>query len=310
MNQAKEQFIFTAIMFILLLIAFLFLITMCWEAAKERFGTPGFIPVIIGALTLFGGGLVSWGTVITWLDRRALRRYRTDPKSAFEIGQVVALSGYVRVNGTPLEAPFSQTPCAAYRYQVTAQRRNIRSNNSTRQQLCLLGFALSDAHLDCGTRSFPLHAVPDVDTDLRSISTGGEWGDLGRDMIDDAANNEERVDEPFARGALSYAYKTTIPTQPPLAKDFFVSSTRSAGPEISIIEDAVPINTPVTVLAAYDARTGGLDGKRLGGLKVFAGQLDERLAILNQGWRKGLQISLPLLATGTALMTLAWWLPA
>ncbi|RFF29947.1 hypothetical protein [Wenzhouxiangella sediminis] len=221
-------------------------------------------------------------------------------------GQSLALSGRIRVAEASLTSPFSGKACAAYRYQVTAQRRNVGPDNDTRQQLCLLGFALAEARLDCGKRSFPILALPDVDTDLREIATGGDWGDRGLARIRKAEEEADTVDEPRARGALSDAYRFA---RAPRSQDLFVASTRSAGPEIGVVEDAVPIDEPVTVLAAYNARTRGLGARRLGGLKVFAGTLDERLRALDEEWRKGLQIASPLVGVGLALLTAAAWWP-
>lgn len=304
MNKGSERFILTVVLGFAGMIVALTLIGISASATTQRFGGIGWAYLIIGVLAVAAALIVVWATVITSLDRRDLKRYRADPDDAFWPGQVVALSGCIRVEGEPLTAPFSGTACAAYNYQVTGQHRDL--DNHDRAQLCLLGFALADARLDCTSRSFPLGALPDVDTDLRENAIGGEWGDLGLEKIQRAARNREPADGSQALGALSDARKVT---NAPQSVDFFIAPTRAAGSKISVIEDAVPVNVPVTVLATYDARTGGLDGRRLRGLKIFAGTFDERLPILDQEWRKGMQVGPALLGIGLALLTLAWWWP-
>ncbi|MEE4302607.1 MAG: hypothetical protein V2J19_00530 [Wenzhouxiangella sp.] len=306
MNEGRERFIFKVALLLLGACGALYLLTVSVEQTTTRFGGIGWIPIIIGVLALAAGAIATWATAITWLDRRALRRHRADPESAFREGQTLALSGRIRVAQAPLASPFSGKACAAYRYQVTAQRRNVGPDNDSRQQLCLLGFALAEARLDCGTRSFPIHALPDVDTDLREIATGGDWGDRGLAKIRKLEQERDSVDEPLARATLSDAYRFV---RAPQSEDLYVASTRSAGPEIGVIEDAVPIDEPVTVLAAYSARTRGLGARRPGGLKVLAGTFDERLRTLDEECRKGLQIAAPLLGVGLVLLTAAAWWP-
>lgn len=47
----------------------------------------------------------------------------------------------------------------------------------------------------------------------------------------------------------------------------------------------LPAERPVTILVTYQVRSGGLDGRRFGGLKCFASHLDERLVELDKEWR-------------------------
>lgn len=160
--------------------------------------------------------------------------------------------------------------------------------------------------LDCGVRKLALGAIPDVDDEYRSIATGGGWGDRALKLINASAKELSQVGEADARGALEEA--RTVSTAPQ-SVDYFVAPTRTGANQIGVTEDVVPLETPVTILGTYSAKTQGLDGRRRGGMKVFAGELDERLAGLDEEWRKGLKIGLPLLAVGLGLFTLAWWLP-
>jgi hypothetical protein len=222
-------------------------------------------------------------------------------------GQPVALAGRVQVAGEALEAPFSGRRCACYSYVVNGQQRNYgNASGSYRQQLCLLGFGLAEAVLDCGSRRFPLGALPDVGADLRSVSSGGVWGERAMARIEHVQQGGEKTLELDARSAVENA---RLYAMPPMAVDLFVAPTRTGASAIEIVEDAVPVDVDVTVLGAYVTRTGGLDGQRRGGMKVFGGDFAESLTALDEDWRKGWLVGLPLLTAGLVLITLTWWWP-
>ena len=125
----------------------------------------------IGGLSLFFGLLLPHAALGRFLDRRALRIHQVDPESALADGQQVALTGRILMEGAPVTAPFSETRCAAYSYQVTGERLSVSNSSShTRKQLCLIGYALGHAVLDCGSRRFRISAIPDVDASDRTIS--------------------------------------------------------------------------------------------------------------------------------------------
>ncbi|MDO3381625.1 hypothetical protein [Gilvimarinus algae] len=306
MTRGKQIFIAKAVAALVIFMVFAVVVSQSVEATTRRFGGMGWVPLIIGVLSLVAGLLVAWGTVLTWLDRRNLRLYRVDPNAAFKDGQTLALSGEVKVQGEPLISPFSDKPCAAFSYQVTGQTRSPSSNHNV-QQLCLLGFHMRPAVLDCGDRTFALHAIASAEDELRSTTMGGQWGERALARIRAVPESEPQTGEEDARGALSDAQVST-PT--PVSADYFVAPTRTTANQITVMEDIVPVNARVTVLARYNTRTQGLDGQRWGGVKVFAGDLDDRLAILNKEWRQGSLVSASLLAVGLALMTLAQWFPA
>lgn len=305
MNEGRERFYLKIILIVPLMIGALIGIGLSVEATTARFGGMGWLIIVPGVLMLAAGVLGCWATVITRLDHRGLRRYRADALDSFEDGQTVALSGEVRISGEPLFAPFSQKPCAALSYQVTGQ--GIRGADShRRQQLCAIGFGLADAVLDCGTRSFPLRAVPDVGTDLREIATNSEWRERAMKLIKQAAKDWERAPEADARGKRIDAGRFA---QPRLDTKLFVAATRGTSTTLGIIEDHVPVGQPVTVMATYDAGSGSLRGGQLRDMKVFAGHIDDKLAVLEDEWRKGLMICIPLALAGMALLTLASWWP-
>lgn len=306
MNEGRERFILKIVIIVPLMIGALTGIGISVEATTARFGGMGWLLIVPGVLLVAAGAIGCWATAVTGLDRRGLRRYRVDPNGSFEDGQTVALSGHVRINGEPLTTPFSQRPCAAFSFQVTGEGRS-GSDNHSRQRLCLIGFGLADAVLDCGGRSFPLRAVPEVGTDLREIATNRDWRERGMDLIEQAAEHWERSPEPDARGKRIDAGRFI---QPVVETRLFVAGTRGTSNTLGITEDHVPIDQPVTIRATYDSMSNGLQGGHVRDMKVFAGLIDDKLMVLDDEWRKGLMISIPLLLAGVALLTPAFWWPA
>ncbi|MDO3387644.1 hypothetical protein QWI17_17505 [Gilvimarinus sp. SDUM040013] len=305
--RGRQWFIFKVVFAFVIIVIALQVIQVCSDATIARFGSWGWVHLVVGILLCVASAVVFWATGVTWLDRRNLRAYRASGDESFSDGQHVALSGCVRTDQEPLQAPFSGQECAAYAYQASGQRRS-RSSNSTGyvQQLCMLGFAMVPARLDCGSRQFPLHAMPYADDDLRTISQGGDWGDIGLEQINAAAESMEPTPEEDARGQLT---EVNGVTRAPISKSFYVAPTQTSANQISVILDVLPLNTPVTLLATYCGPRKSLEGNRRGGMKVFAGSMDECLKTLDYDFGKGLKLSAPLAATGVALLTLAWWLP-
>lgn len=275
------------------------------EATTSRFGNAGWIHWLIGFFALVSGLIAAGATFVTLIDRRGLRRYRIDPDAPMTDGQQVALSGRVRVEGTPVQSPFSETACAGFSYQVKGQRRSP-GDSSNRSTLCLAGFALSAAVLDCGSRMFPIRAIPDVDTDFRSTAMGGDWGRRALERIRAGADTLPQVGGLEAHGALESARGTLAG---PRSMDFYVSPTVGTDNTISVIEDVLPVDAEVTLLATYAAGAQGLEGRRRGGMKAFSGSLDTRLAALDHEFSKGAKIALVLLGVGLSLTSLACWLP-
>lgn len=307
MTTGRFRFMLKVWITMFVLIAGVALIGLSVQATTTRFGNPGWIVLFAGLLAFTSGLVIAWSSAVSWLDRRSLRACRARPGDAFKDGQQVALSGVIRVRSAPLEAPFSKQACAVCSYEVNGRRRSSRANdNHYRQQLCLLGFEMADTFLDCGTRQFPLRAVPDVDTDFRSTAMGGVWGDRAAHMLEVFGGGPDSG-EAEAREAIENA---RIELQPPRSARFFVAPDQGGASAISVLEDTVPTDVPVTVLAAYESLGRNLGGRRPGGMKIFAGEIDERLVALNAEYRRGRLLGLPLLVFGLALLTLAWWLPA
>lgn len=275
------------------------------EATTARFGNAGWIHWLIGFFALVSGLIAAGATFVTLVDRRGLRLYRADPDAPMTDGQQVALSGRIRVEGTPLQSPFSETACAGFSYLVKGQRRSM-GDSGNRSTLCLAGFALSAAVLDCGSRRFRIQAVPDVDTDLRSTSMGGDWGRSALERVRAGADTLPQVGGLEAHAALESARRILAG---PRSMDFYVSPTVGTDNTISVIEDVLPVDAEVTLLATYAAGSRGLDGRRRGGMKAFSGSLDTRLAALDHEFSKGVKIALVLLGIGLSLTSAAWWLP-
>ncbi|TGD71085.1 hypothetical protein E4634_19765 [Mangrovimicrobium sediminis] len=308
MPAGKQRFILKASVTFIILVGLISLAGISVNATTTRFGNIGWAFWLPGLFLLIAGIVATWGSATSLLDARALRAHRANPLDTFSDGQTLALTGQVIVDGDVPTAPYSGTPCAAYSYQVSGQRRGAGSSSSDyRQQLCLLGYRLANAALDTGARRFPLLAIPDVDDEFRATSLGGEWGDAALVHIRSAAEAWTSNSEAEARGALEDARRNTIAPQ---SADLFVVSTATGANQISILEDTLPVATTITILGTYASGSEGLDGRRIGGMKAFPGDIDERLQVLDLEWRKGLKVGLPLLAVGLALLTPAWWWPA
>lgn len=308
MYSGKQIFLMKATVAISLIIVTLTLIGISVDATTSRFGKLGWIHLIVGILTSFGGVIVTWATVITWYDRRALKVNQVNPTDTLRDGQTVVLSGVIRTPGDPLRAPFTGQRCAAFTYQVSGQRRSrTTSSSSYVQQLCMLGYQMLPATLECGSRRFSLYAVPDVDTPFQSTTQGGDWGDIALEKINASSEKMHQTPEEDARGALADAQRST---RVPVTADYYVAPTQTGANQISIIIDVLPVDEQVTLLATFSSQLQGLEGKRLGGLKVFKGNLASCLKTIDNEFSKGWKVSLGLLTIGLLLVTLAWWAPS
>jgi hypothetical protein len=306
-SRYRKRFIAQSVIFILAAIVFLTYIGWSQEATTSRFGNLGWVPWTIGCLSLFFGLLLTHATAGRFLDRQALRIHQVDPESVLVDGQQVALSGRIRVEGDPVEAPFSGTRCAAYSYRVTGQGSSgSGSSNHSRKQLCLIGYALCPAVLDCGSRRFRISALPDVDSDLRTNAMGGDWGRRALERIRASAKTTPAVGELHAMGELGLVRERV---EAPLSVDSYVAPTRGTDNTLNVHEHILPADTDVTLLATYSSRQDALDGRRSGGMKAFPGTLETRLAAMDQEFSKDWKLSLVLLAVGLSLTSLVSWMP-
>ncbi len=306
-KRFESRFIAQSVIFILAALVFLTFIGWSQETLTSRFGNWGWVPLSIGGLSLFFGLLLAHATFGRFLDRRALRVHQVDPESALADGQQVALTGRILMEGDPVTAPFSGTRCAAYSYQVTGERLSLSSSsNHTRKQLCLIGYALGQAVLDCGSRRFRISAIPDVDDDLRADAMGGEWGQLAFERIRDEPETTPAVGELRARGELGSIRERV---EAPISVDLYVAPTRGTSNTMNVNEHVLPLDTDVTLLATYSSVSHSLEGRRSGGMKAFPGTLEKRLAIMSHELRKDTKLSVILLAIGILLTSLASWLP-
>lgn len=305
-KRFEARFIGQSVLFILLAVVFLSFAGWSQEATTSRFGNLGWIPWMMGCLSLFFGLLLARTTIGTFLDCRNLRIHRVTPETALADGQHVAISGRIRVEGDPVKAPFSGTECAAYSYRVTGERAAPHASELTRKQLCLTGYALSSASLDCGSRRFRINAMPEVDVDLRSDAMGGEWGRLAFERIRASAETQSPTGELHAMGEMGSARESV---EAPRSINIYVAPTRGTDNTLNVNEHILPADTDVTLLATYASGPDSLEGRRSGGMKAFPGTLESRLAAMDREFRKDLKVSVMLLAVGISLTSLAWWLP-
>lgn len=305
-QRYRTRFIIQSVLFILAAIVFLLFADWSQWSLTSRFGNWGWVPWFMGGLSLFFGLLLAHATLGRFLDRGALRVHQIDPESALADGQQVALTGRILMEGDPVISPFSRTRCAAYSYRVTGERLRTDSSNHSRRQLCLIGYALGHAVLDCGSRRFRISAIPGVDDDLRADAMRGEWGQLAFDRIRDVPETTSAVGELHARGELGSIRERV---EAPLSVDRYVAPTRGTSNTMNVNEHVLPLDTDVTLLATYSSVSNSLEGRRSGGMKAFPGSLETRLAIMGRELRKDTKLSVILLVIGIFLPSLASWLP-
>lgn len=305
-KSKQLRFAITALFCLVLFCIFAEVAEWTVDTATSRFGGASWWYLLPSFLVIVAGFLIGAATIVAWRDGSAMRKYRLGPNSTLKDGQQVAVSGRIRVKGDPLQSPYSEQPCAGYRYEVKGQRQEIGSDNHSRTQLCLAGFALAPAFLDSKTRRFRINAIAYADDDLRSVKNGGDWGKRAFDEIRARAESLPQSPEIEVRAAMASADESI---EPSTEADFFIRHTRGASNTISVTEDILPIDREVTLLATFSEKNNGLEGKRLGGMKVFQENLERQLEIQKKDARQGLLVTMILLGIGISLISLAWWLP-
>jgi hypothetical protein len=308
MNSGREKFIARAVAVFTALVIGLTLFGVAAEHATARFGGLIWLALIPAVIATFFGVAAAWAGAADFLDWRAVRASRPDPDRPLPDGATVAVSGQIRCPNGALESPLFGQPCAAFMTRITGQRRSLSSSGSGyRSQLCTLEFALAEAFLDSGKQRLRLLALPDVGIEFRSTAQGGDIGEKAMQRIGWLESHGAPNDEANAEGRLITA-RTRV--RPPLLERLFVANTETTSNPVSVLEDSVPVDTPVTILARHRAVRDELTGERRGGMKVFAGDYEACLIRLQKEWVRTAGLSVLLLLGGTALMTCGYWWPA
>jgi hypothetical protein len=306
-NSGKQRFIIRAVFVFALIVVALSLLTIAVDRATARFGGAIWFALLPGILAVFFGLLGTWAGTGDLLDWRSLKGRRVDPSALPTQDGTIAISGRVLCESEPLRSPLFERPCAGYLLRITGERRSRSSSGSAyRSQLCGLEFALADAVLDADGQRLKLLALPDVDIAFREIGQGGERGRKALHYLDTIRSDGQTADEASAEGRLIAAQARWLP---PAHERLFIAETQTTSNQMSLIEDHVPIDTTVTILGHYRAARDELNGQRRGGMKLFAGNLDEATERLGREGRKTLGLAAPMVMLGTALLSCGYWWP-
>lgn len=306
-SRSRRRYITQCVTFIVVFMVIMTFAGWSADATTSRFGGLGWIHWWIGFFSFVIGLLLARATVKEFLDIRSLKIHAVHPEAVLADGQKVALSGRIRIDGCSVKAPFSGTDCAGYSYKVSGERSKLSDGSThSRRQLCLMGYALASAFLECGSRRFEINAIPDFHIDLWTNKMGGEWGRLAFERIRDSAETMTPVGELEVQGEMGSARERV---KAPEFMDFFVAPTQGTDNTINVDEYILPMDSDVTLLARYSSGPDGLDGGRSGEMKVFPGTMEALLASLGREFSKDWKTAVALLAVGLSLLGLFWWLP-
>lgn len=306
-TEGRQRFIARAVLIIILILVVLTLLGVAVDRAILRFGSTIWFALLPGIVGLALGLACAWVTVADLLNWRALRSSRIDPGQPLPHGGTVAISGRIACPQSPLTSPILERPCAAFMLRITGQRRNLSdSGGSYRSQLCGLEFALSEAILDTGSQKLRLLALPHVDPSFRTIAQGGETGKRALDYLESLREAGRNLDQADAEGCLISA-RSRLP--PPAHQRLFITETQASSNQMSVTEDIVPVDEPVTVLAHFRAARDELSGDRRCGMKIFKGSIDECLKQLRKEYFGYARVAIPSIVVGAALLTCGYWWP-
>ena len=273
-------------------------------SALDRFGGLAAFLVLLAYLVFVFGFIGMWGAAGDWRALRCLRTSRLSRLEQVSDGDRVAVTGTIEVSGDPLVAPFSEQPCAAYTYRVIGSRSSTHSTGST-GQMALQGFAMQPMRLAGDGLVLTLAALPEAESELTAMVTGGDWGQRARGWLD--GDGQRRfADDPDAdsHARLSNAMARAAP---PLLEDYVICRVNDAGSALRISEELIPCDRPVTVLGTYEALDQALSG-RGGKMMVYDGtaaDVEHRLARdMRENGRLGLICAV--LGAGVCLVAPLW----
>jgi len=304
-NGGRQRFVARAVLVFAVLVVGLTLFGVAVDQAVSRFGGVIWFGLLPGVLGLLFGLACAWACIADVLDWRALRSCRVKPEQSAKDGETVAFSGRITCTHSALDSPIFERPCAAFLTRINGQRRS-NSGSGYRSQLCGLEFAMTDSFLDTGDQRLRLLALPDVDISFRSIGQGGATGKRALNYLKTLRNDAQQCDEADAEGSLVNARTQLLP---PVHEVMLIAETQTTSNHVSVIEDIVPLDETVTVLANFRAVRDELNGERRGGMKIFEGTIDECLKRLRKDWSGYARLAIPLVLIGSALLTVGYWWP-
>jgi hypothetical protein len=271
-------------------------------------GLPGVVVGILagGCLTL--AVLLGYWNAADWLNLRVVRRATRPRAPALRDGEVVAFEGVVRVDGEPLTAPFSRTPCAAYTYVVAGSRYSVVGGRSERYILAQ-GFHMARTWIEGTQRRLRLGSLPGFEDDLRENARGTRWEAETRELFARLSGAAPSAGERERRSRLLEARRSVIEE---VHHDYCMSPMPERADGLVVDEEVLPAGQTVCVVGTYDAKLDGLAARRsrLGAdMIVYRGRAEEVLSRVGSDVTGFARMSGVLAAAGAFLLALPF-LPA
>lgn len=279
-------------------------------AIEQMAGGLGVTIAVIGGICLGIALLLGKALAADWLNLRAIRASLVRMPNEFQPGKVIAFTGTPRTQDEALTSPFGGHRCCAYSYLVAGRRSGSGSESSQRAN-SLQGFALAPTDIEGEGMTLRLRALPEVETNLREVQNGGEWGvEAHRRVKAVAAKEQKTAWESEGFGSLYVA--RAGPVEPGTRDTFFGSYGRPD--ELNVEEEYAPVDEPVCVIGTAEANPPGISGRRprLGpNLIVYRGAPEEvlkRIPAENHSLTKALWIlvAIAIVALVPAFLPEAW----
>ena len=254
--------------------------------------------IVAGACMALGMLLFYWNTV-DWLNLRIIRRHRDGVLAGN--GDVVAVSGEARVDGTPLTSPFSGQVCAAYTYCVAESRARGTRRSRTRYVLAQ-GFHMRPTRIVTPLGDYVLGALPHVEDELR-IAEQGERADAARALFDRLAGAPWAGDM-VREGALLNARRSVAGE---VHEDWCRASGTGGGLVLTVEEEVVPADEAICVVGTLDETAKAITPLRwrIGpDLMVYRGSASEVIERVGGDVGRFARIALAMLAVFAVIV--AW----
>jgi len=264
-------------------------------------GMGGVLLGILAGACIVLGVLLGYWNLVDWTNLRTIRRTAGSTPAAWADGSVIAAEGLVRVDGEPLVAPFSRTPCAAYTY-VLSHDRQSSTRGGRRRQLLAQGYHLARTRLECAGGSVRLCAFPGFSDALREAGTGGDRGEEALRFLETLAGTAPRANEGQVLSGLLDARRGFVEE---VRRDFVTGARAASAAGLTAVEEVLPVDRPVCVIGTWKRALGGLGARRgrIGpNLIVYPGTASEVIERVGKELRGFARAAIVLVATGVAIV--------
>jgi len=238
-----------------LLVGWLVVIT---QAAARWPGGWGLALAIIGGSSLVLALMLAYWTAVDWLNLRVIRGRLVDTDPRAHDGEVVAVEGVVRVDGEPMPAPFSGTPCAAYTY-VLAAAQHSSHRGGARRRVIAQGFHMVPTHIEGKAGSLRLWSLPGFEDELRENADGRKWADEARALTGRLHGTAPVAGERARQSRLLEARHSHVGQ---VHQDYCMSQVAESVDGLVIDEEVLPAGRTVCVVGTYEDGVRGLSARR------------------------------------------------